>query len=711
MKASRPLLAAVLILLIIAFFALGLADYLSFGYLKSQHAAITGYFHTHPLRLALIYGAIYIAVTGLSLPGATVLTLAGGAIFGVWWGLLIVSFASSIGATLAFLAARFLFRDTVQQRVGDSLGAVNRGIERDGALYLLALRLVPLFPFFFVNLVMGLTPIGLTTFYTVSQLGMLPGTWVFVNAGTQLAQLKSANELLSPSLLTAFVLLGLFPLLAKRVISVIKSRRALRGYPRPTRFDRNLIVIGAGSAGLVSAYIAAAVRAKVTLIEKNKMGGECLNTGCVPSKALIRSARFVAQISCAEELGIRRASAEIHFADIMARVQRTIATVAPHDSVERYTRLGVDCMHGEARVVSPWAVEINGRTLTTRGIVIATGSHPQIPPLPGLDHIDYLTSDSVWQLRELPKRLLVLGGGPIGCELAQSFARLGSRVTLVQRADRLLNREDPEFSAMVMDRFNDEAVDVRVGYRAVEFLQSSNGTALVCEYGGTRVTLEFDRVLLALGRSANISGYGLEALGIHANEHGKLDVDDYLQTRIPTIYACGDVAGPYLFTHAAAHQAWYATVNALFGIFRRFQADYSVIPWCTFTDPEVARVGLNEQEARARNIPYEVTTFDIDDLDRAIADEEAYGRVKVLTVPGKDRILGVTIAGAHAGDTIAEFVSAMRHGIGLNKILQTIHIYPTFAEANKYVAGAWKRAHAPQQLLRLLARYHSWRRK
>lgn len=709
MRPSRLALAAIILLLIAAFFAFDLRHYFSLEFLKSQQAALEDYFQANPLQTALVYFAIYVAVTGLSLPGATVMTLAGGAVFGLFWGTVVVSFASSIGATVAFLASRFLLRDWVQQRFRTHLEAINSGVERDGPFYLFTLRLVPIFPFFAINLAMGLTPIRTSTFYLVSQIGMLAGTVVYVNAGRELAKIDSLSGLLSPSLLAAFALLGVFPLIAKKFIDALRRRRALRAYSRPQKFDRNLIVIGAGSAGLVAAYIAAAVRAKVTLIEKNKMGGDCLNTGCVPSKALLRSARFVAQVQRAQELGMRKASVEFDFADVMERVHRVIRTVEPHDSIERYSGLGVECIVGEARIVSPWAVEVANRTLTTRNIVVAAGAQPLVPRIPGLDRIDYLTSDTVWELRELPKRLVVLGGGPIGCELAQGFARLGAKVTIIEQMDRLLIREDPEFSAMVMDCFREEGIDVRVGHTAVEF-HGDGAKTLECEHAGGRTTIEFDQLLLALGRRANSTGYGLEALGVGTTRAGTIEVNEYLQTRIPTIYACGDVAGPYQFTHTASHQAWYAAVNALFGTFRRFRADYSAIPWCTFTEPEIARVGLNELEAKQKEIAYEVTCYDIDDLDRAIADEQARGRVKVLTVPGKDRILGVTIAGAHAGDYIVEYIAAMRHGIGLNKILSTIHIYPTFAEANKYAAGAWKRAHAPQRLLHWVEKYHDWRR-
>jgi pyruvate/2-oxoglutarate dehydrogenase complex dihydrolipoamide dehydrogenase (E3) component len=557
---------------------------------------------------------------------------------------------------------------------------------------------------------MALTPIRIGTFFIVSQIGMLAGTIVYVNAGTQLAKIESLSGILSPGLILSFTLLGLFPLLARKLVEAIKARRALRGYSRPKRFDRNLVVIGAGSGGLVSAYIAAAVKAKVSIIEKHRMGGDCLNTGCVPSKALLRTAKFLSHVNRSREFGIRAANAEFDFADVMERVQRVIKTVEPHDSAERYTGLGVDVIQGEARITSPHTVEVNGKTLTTRNIVIATGGKPQVPDIPGIEDVGYVTSDTVWGLRQLPRRLLVLGGGPIGSELTQAFARFGSQVTLVQRRDRILPREDREFSDMVMDRFTAEGIDLRMRHRPRECRIEDGEKIMVCEHQGETVHIPFDQLLVAVGREANVSGFGLEELGVPLAKGGTVAVNDYLQTNFPNIYAVGDVAGPYQFTHVSAHQAWYAAINALFGSFRRFKADYSVIPWSTFTDPEVARVGLNEQEARQKSIAYEVTTYGIDDLDRAIADSEAHGLVKVLTLPGKDKILGVTIAGEHAGDVIAEFVFAMRHGLGLNKILGTIHIYPTLAESNKYAAGQWKKAHAPAGVLRWLKGYHAWKR-
>jgi pyruvate/2-oxoglutarate dehydrogenase complex dihydrolipoamide dehydrogenase (E3) component/uncharacterized membrane protein YdjX (TVP38/TMEM64 family) len=647
-----------------------------------------------------------VAVTGLSVPGAALLTLAAGAIFGLLWGVLLVSFASSLGATAAFLLSRFLLRDWVQARFGAQLRGINEGVAKEGAFYLFTLRIVPAVPFFVINLAMGPTPIRARTFYWVSQLGMLPATVIYVNAGTQLAAIDSPAGILSPTLIGAFLLLGLFPLIAKKLVDAWKKRRIYARWPRPAKFDRNLVVIGAGSAGLVAAYIAATVRAKVTLIEKHRMGGDCLNTGCVPSKALIKTARVLSQIKNSSKYGIRSASAEFDFAEVMERVQRVVKAVEPHDSVERYSALGVECIQGAAKITSPWTVEVGGRVLTTRAIVIAAGARPFVPPIPGIERIEVLTSDTLWDLRKLPRRLAVLGGGPIGCELAQAFARLGSQVTQVEMLPRLLAREDPEVSEMVRSRFVEEGIDVRLGHKA---LKVENRT-LVCEREGREARIEFDELLCAVGRVANTAGYGLEELGIPLTRSRTIETNDYLQALYPNIYACGDVAGPYQFTHTAAHQAWFASVNALFGSFRRFRADYSVIPWATFTDPEVARVGLNESEAKERGVPHEVTVYGIDDLDRAIADSTAHGMVKVLTVPGKDRILGATIVGEHAGDLIIEFVAAMKHRIGLNKILGTIHIYPTLAEANKYAAGVWKKAHAPQGVLRKVERFHAWMR-
>ena len=708
---TRKLLVLVLIVVLISlFFIFDLGQYLNLAALKAQQGALEQWVADDPLPAAGLFFLFYVLVTGLSLPGAALMTLLAGALFGLLGGTLLVSFASTLGATLAMLSSRFLLRDWVQARFGKRLASIDKGIEREGSAYLFALRLVPAFPFFLINLGMGLTKLPVRTYWWVSQIGMLPGTLVYVNAGRELGQLDSLAGILSPGLLGAFVLLGLLPLVSRKLLDMLKARKVYAGWSKPKRFDRNLIVIGAGSGGLVSAYIAAAVKAKVTLIEKHRMGGDCLNTGCVPSKALIRSAKLAHEMGKAGQLGFRAVQAEVDFAAVMQRVQRVVADVEPHDSVERYTGLGVEVLQGEAKITSPWTVAVNGQVLSSRAIVIATGARPRLPQIPGIDLVAPLTSDTVWELREQPRRLLVLGGGPIGCELAQAFQRLGSAVTLVQRGERLLPREDPEASAALTGQMRADGVDLRLSYQTVRFELIEGERRLVCLDGGEQeVVLPFDQLLLALGREANVSGFGAEELQLNVRKNGTLEVDEYLATRFPNIYAVGDVTGPYQFTHTSSHQAWYAAVNGLFGGFKRFKVDYRVIPWATFTDPEVARVGLNEQEAQAAGIAHEITCFDLEELDRAIADDAARGYIKVLTEPGKDRILGVTIVGEHAGDLIAEYVAAMKHGHGLNKVLGTIHIYPTLAEANKAVAGEWKRAHAPQTALRWLARFHRWR--
>jgi pyruvate/2-oxoglutarate dehydrogenase complex dihydrolipoamide dehydrogenase (E3) component/uncharacterized membrane protein YdjX (TVP38/TMEM64 family) len=716
---KKILLLAAIAAGVALFFAFDLGRFLSLAFIKESQDAFAQLYAERPLAVSAAYFGIYVLVTALSLPGAAIMTLAGGAIFGLWWGLLLVSFASTAGATLAMLAARYVLRDTMQQRFGRKLDEVNKGMEKEGAFYLFSLRLIPVIPFFALNLLMGLTRMKPWTFFWVSQVGMLAGTLAFVNAGTQLARIDSLGGILSPALIGSFVLLGVLPLVVKKVLDVVRGRRVYARWEgqRPRQFDRNLIVIGAGAGGLVSAYIAATVKAKVTLVEAHKMGGDCLNYGCVPSKALIKSAKLAEQMRHGSRYGLSDTAPAFSFRQVMQRVHDVIRAIEPHDSVERYTGLGVEVLQGYARLVNPWTVEIalnDGGTqrLTARSIVIAAGARPFVPPLPGLEETGYVTSDTLWdkfaQLDAVPRRLVVLGGGPIGCELAQSFARLGAQVTQVEMGPRIMVREDEEVSVLAQAALQASGVDVRTGHKALRCEVHQGVKALVVEHAGQEQRIEFDELICAVGRSARLTGYGLEELGIPTDR--TVETNEYLQTIYPNIFAAGDVAGPFQFTHVAAHQAWYAAVNALFGDFKKFKADYRVIPWATFIDPEVARVGLNEQDAQAQGIAYEVTKYGIDDLDRAIADSEAHGFVKVLTVPGKDTILGVTIVGTHAGDLLAEYVLAMKHGLGLNKILGTIHTYPTLSEANKYAAGEWKRAHAPQGLLEWVRKYHDWRR-
>ncbi|MBU0539687.1 MAG: FAD-dependent oxidoreductase [Gammaproteobacteria bacterium] len=702
---------------VMTFFALGFNEYLSLEGVKQLQVDLASWRADRPVLLAMSLFSSYVLIAALSLPGAAVMTLLVGAIFGLGWGLLIASFASSIGATLAFLMTRYVLRDTIQRRFGERLKSINDGVTREGSFYLFSLRLVPVFPFFLINMLMALTPIKLRQFYWVSQLGMLPGTLVYINAGSQLSELTSLSGILSPSLLFSFVLLGVFPLVAKKALAWLSVKKANAKWSRPKQFDRNLIVIGGGAAGLVSAYIAAAVKAKVTLIEAHKMGGDCLNYGCVPSKALIKTAKLAAQQRHGERYGLGASEPVIDFRRIMDRIKDVIARIEPHDSVERYTELGVEVLQGYAGLVDPWTVEIKLNSggvqrLTSRAIVIAAGAEPAVPPLPGLDEVGYLTSDTLWESlaenESPPRRLLVLGGGPIGCELAQCFARLGSEVTQLEMLPRIMVRDDEDVSVAVAKSLSDDGVKVMTGTRAIRCEQDGEQKRIiVCGSDGVERAIEFDTLLCAVGRKPRTKGYGLEDIGI---ETSALKGNEYLETSFPHILLAGDVVGPYQFTHVAAHQAWYAAVNGLFGGFKKFKVDYRLIPRVTYVDPEVASVGLSEIEADEKNVSYEVTRYGIDDLDRAICDSQAEGFIKVLTEPGKDRILGVTIVGAQAGELLAEYVLAMKHGIGLKKILGTIHSYPSMSEANKYVAGEWQKAHTPQWALAWLVKFHAWRR-
>ena len=710
-------------LLVLAALAIGLFFYfdlnqlLTLDGLKSSMAQFSQYKEQSPLLVIGGFFLLYVLVTALSLPGAAILTLAAGALFGLVESLLVASFASSIGATLAFLVSRYLLRDTIQQRFPERLAAIDGGVEKEGGFYLFTLRLVPIFPFFLINLLMGVTAIKARTFYWVSQIGMLAGTFVFVNAGTQLAQVESLSGILSLNLILSFALLGFFPLIAKAILNGFKKRRVYKNYHKPKKFDRNMIVIGAGAGGLITSYIAAAVKAKVTLIEAGEMGGDCLNYGCVPSKTVIKSGKVAEQIRHGELYGLDNMTPQFSFKKIMARVQTVIDAIAPHDSVERYADLGVEVLKGYAKLIDPWTVKVElndggTQTLTARTIVIATGARPFIPPLPGIKETGYVTSDTIWrkfaEFDEAPKKLVVLGGGPVGCELAQSFARLGSNVTQIERSARLIKKEDIEVSTFAHESLTASGVNILTSHQALRCEARDGKKFIVVKHQEQQFAIEYDELLCAVGRSARLEGYGLEALGIETDR--TIVTNEYLETLYPNIYAAGDVVGPYQFTHVASHQAWFAAVNGLFGHLKKFKVDYRVIPWTTFIDPEVARVGINEQEAIEKGIDYEVTRFEFKALDRAITEGATKGFIKVITPKGKDKILGVTIVSEHAGDLLAEFVLAMKHNLGLNKILGTIHSYPTWAEGNKSVAGEWKRSHAPEGVLKWVEKYHTWRR-
>ncbi len=710
MNKTKLVVVTLIALAALSYFTLDLGQYLTLEFAQSQLSGIQDYKNENFTQAAILYFIAYVIITSLSIPGAIIITLLGGAIFGLWWGTLLVSFASSIGATLAFLVSRLLLRDWVESKFGDSLAPLNKGIEKEGSFYLFSIRMVPLFPFFMVNLLMGLTSIRTSSFYLASQAGMLTGTAVYINAGSELAQISSLSGLLSAPVIFSLVLLGVFPLIAKLILNSIQRNKRMKNYTKPKSFDANVVVIGAGSAGLIASLITAGAKAKVILIEKHKMGGDCLNTGCVPSKSIIRSGRIMSYIRRAKEFGIDGAVGTVNFSEVMARVQSVIKTIEPHDSVERFTSLGVEVELGDALIESPYTVSVNGRNINTRSIILATGAEPLVPPIPGLNTISYLTSDSIWSLNELPKRLLVVGGGPIGCELAQAFRNLGSDVIQVDMADRIMPREDEEVSSVVMDAFRKQGIKLLTGHKLLRFGSADGRDFMEADQNGEIVRVEFDKVLLAIGRNANVKGFGLEELGVALNPQGTVQVNKYLQTSFPNIYACGDVAGPHQFTHMASFQAWFASLNAMLGGLWRAKINYNVVPWATFTDPEVARVGLSEQEAKEKGIAYEVTRYEMDHHDRSLADGEAHGFIKVLTVPGKDRMLGVTIVGYHAGELIGEFVFAMTHNMGLKKISAVTHIYPTLLEANKFAANAWRNERLPEKYFPWLEKFFTWRR-
>tara|TARA_B100001248_G_scaffold262427_1_gene258371 strand:- start:27742 stop:29880 length:2139 start_codon:yes stop_codon:yes gene_type:complete len=709
-KLWRIIIILLFLVLLGAYFQFGWYRYTSLEALSQHYDWLLAYYQQNPLTTISIYFFLYIILVAASIPGATVITLAAGAIFGLWMGTIIVSFASTIGATLAFLAARFVFRDWVEAKFPKILRKINRGLEKEGAIYLLSLRLLPIFPFFLINLVMGLTQMHTWKYYLLSQLGMLAGTMVYVNAGTQLGQIQNLQDVFSLDLFVSFLLIGLLPIFAKSLISYLKKRKYYRAFKKPKNFDYNMIVIGAGSAGLVSSYIASAVKSKVMLVEKDKMGGDCLNTGCVPSKALIHSAKLAHTQKSLEAYGLPSKHDKLDFRAVMQKVKQAIQKIEPHDSVERYQSLGVECVQGEAKILSPYEVQIKEKVYTCRSIVVATGASPFLPSIPGINEVGILTSENLWDLEELPKRLVVMGGGAIGCEMAQAFARLGAKVTILEKGSGILPKEDEDISSVLMSRLRqEEGLEILCGAEVMKLAASEGEKQVHYRYQNTEQIINCDAVICALGRKANVEGFGLENLEVEKTANGALVVDENMALpAYPNIYACGDVIGQYQFTHTASHQAWHAAVNALFPL--KFKIDNRVIPWAIYTSPELARVGLSEMEARQQGVEYDVSCYDIADLDRAITDGNDYGLIKVLTKKGKDKILGVHIVSERAADIIAEFVLAMKYNIGLNKILSTIHIYPTYAEANKFVAGVWKRKNTSQSLLSILQAFHSWRR-
>lgn len=689
----------------VAFF--DLTSYLTFDELKQRQLELQSLVSDNSFAAAAIFFLIYVLATSVSFPGALILTLAGGALFGLVQGTLLISFASTIGALFAFLVARYFLHDFVQNKFSDRLTLINQKVKKEGAFYLLFLRLVPAFPFFLVNLVMALTPIRAWTYYWVSQLGMLPATLIYVNAGTQIAKISSPSDIASPSMIFAFVLLGILPFITKGIISALKNNRAYKKFNKPHSFEYNTVVLGGGSAGLVAGYTTSTLQGKVALVERHQMGGDCLNTGCVPSKSILRSAKFVADIKDFASYGLSNANYELEFKNIMARVHDKISIIEPKDSVARYTELGVHCEQGDAVVLSPWEVNVNDKILTAKNIIIATGATPALPNITDLDQIPYFTTDTIWSLTELPKKLLIIGAGPIGCELGQAFARLGSKVTIVYKQATILPNEDETAAKLVEASLLKDNVSLLTNFNSDKFINDFDNYSLVGSQDDAFTTISFTHLLIATGRKANIGG--LEVLNLDLDEKGRIATNDTLQTKYPNIYACGDVTSSMQYTHTASHQAWYAAFNALFHPLKKFKCTLDNIPRAVFTDPEITSLGITEKQAIEQGITHQVTTFPMDDIDRAITDNATTGFIKVITPAKGDKILGVCIVGEHASELIAEFVLAKTNGLGLNKILKTVHIYPTRSEINRMVAGKWRRSKLTKRTLDLLKKFQSWR--
>jgi pyruvate/2-oxoglutarate dehydrogenase complex dihydrolipoamide dehydrogenase (E3) component/uncharacterized membrane protein YdjX (TVP38/TMEM64 family) len=690
---SRTKLALILVIIaaIAAFFILGGSDYLTLGTLKGARDGLSAIVTEQPIAAALAFIATYIVIVALSLPGAAIMTLAAGALFGLIEGVALASIASTIGATLAMLAARFVARDWVRKRFPRAVEAVDKGVAKDGAVYLLSLRLAPVFPFFLVNLAMGLTAMPVVRYALVTWAGALPGTIAYTFAGTQLARIARPSDALSPGLIAAFLGLALVPLLGKWIANGVQRRRALGKFRRPKKFDANLIVIGAGSGGLVASLVAAQLEAKVVLIERAEMGGDCLNTGCVPSKSLIRVARSVAEIRKSSLFGVTIAEPSVDFGAVMRRLNETVATIAPNDSVERFRGLGVDVRLGEARLVDPWTVTIDGGApISAPEIIIATGAAPVVPPIPGLAKSNFATSETLWTklsaMDRVPKRVAVLGAGPIGCELGQALQRLGSQVTIVAMSEQLLEREDKEAADIVARALQKDGVALKLG----AVVERVEGEAL--QLGSEQVP--FDLLIVAVGRKARLEGFGLDAF-------------DYIS--MPHIRFVGDAAGGEQFTHFAGHSGAIAAINALIGRFGRLKYD-KLVPRVTFTSPEVASVGLTEAQAKEQKREVEVFTYPLAEADRAVIDGVGEGLVKLVSAKGKDRVLGATIVAPNAGDLIVPWILAIKNGVGLKAMQSLIYPYPTMSEAGRAAAGEWRKAHSSERVLRLAERWNKWRR-
>lgn len=708
---QKYLILFLLILILILYYLFFPKEYLSLAFVKENINSIKNYVNYNYTTSALSYLIIYSLSSALAIPSALILTLSSGILFGLVPGILLTSLGSTLGAVLAFLISRYLFLDLFKSKFRNQYEQMDKEIKKNGNLHLLTLRLVPIFPFWLVNLLMGLSEISLWRYLFISFAGMIPATIVYVYAGLSLSSISELRDVISPSIFFSLLLLSILPYVLRAVVNYYLKKKLYRHYKKPRAFDYNLIIIGGGSAGLVTTFIARILKAKVAIIEKEKMGGDCLNTGCVPSKSLIKIAKIISYGKTPSSWGLKNINIDFSFEDIMNKIHSIIKEIEPHDSIVRYTQLGAECFLGQAQILSPWEVQIGEKIISAKYLVIATGARPIIPQIPGIESISPLTSENIWQLKKQPARLGILGGGVIAAELAQAFSRLGSSVFIIEESSRILSREDEDASGLIHEIFIKEGIKIYTSHTLKKCEKSGDEKILLCiDREGREISLVCDQLFIAIGRKATTSGFGLEKIKLDLNDNGSIKVNEYMQTSLPNIFACGDVAGPFNLTHAASHQAWHTTVNALLGFIKMFKINYSVLPVCTYTDPEIATVGYSKAELIKKSIPFEETIFPMKDLDRAIIEGETCGFVKVFTPPNSDKILGVVIISAEASTMILEFTLAMKHNLGLNKILNTIHAYPGMGEANKYLAGRWKQRKSRLNLLKALERFHTFSR-
>jgi pyruvate/2-oxoglutarate dehydrogenase complex dihydrolipoamide dehydrogenase (E3) component/uncharacterized membrane protein YdjX (TVP38/TMEM64 family) len=704
----------------------------------------------------VLLGAVYILACVLFIPGS-LLTLGAGFVFGIVVGTITVSIASTLGATAAFLLGRTLARPWIEARVAHrpKFRALDEAVRRQGFKIVLLTRLSPIFPFNLLNYTFGLTRVSLRDYILASWIGMLPGTVMYVYLGTTLKTLADLAAGNVPTSVGQQVLFGagLVATVAVTVLITRLARKALQeAIPPPTRQTEplahgdlampntvqvlpddvhnqtlvanvhprdwvnpqpqsryNLVVIGAGTGGLVCAAGAAGLGARVALVEKHLLGGDCLNVGCVPSKALLRAARAYADVRDAAGFGVTvPPGAKVDFPAVMERMRRLRAGISPNDSAARFHSLGVDVFLGAAHFTGPDAVEVNGQTLRFARAVIATGGRPIQPPIPGLAEAGFQTNETIFSLMELPRRLAVIGAGPIGCELVQAFARFGSQTFLVGKQPQILPREDPDAAQLVETALQHDGVQLLLGHDLRRVERSGGERVLCLESPHGPKEIRVDDILVAVGRVPNVDGLNLEAAGVAHDSRIGVQVDDRLRTTSPRIYAVGDVCSRYQFTHAADAMARLAIQNALFFGGARLSA--LTIPWCTYTDPEIAHVGLYERQAQEQGIAVQTLTQPLDGVDRALLDGETAGFVRVHLRRGTDKILGATIVARHAGDMISELTLAMTGGLGLRTPARTIHPYPTQAEAIKKVADAYNRTRLTPFVKRMLDKWMAWTR-